>query len=67
MLGGTLSGVNLASQIAGTLPIANGGTGLTAAGTNGNVLTSNGTNWISSAPAAAATVDDATALAIALG
>ena len=67
VLGGTLSGVNLASQIAGTLPIANGGTGLTAAGTNGNVLTSDGTNWISSAPAAAATVDDATALAIALG
>ena len=30
--------------------VANGGTGLTAAGTNGNVLTSNGTTWISAAP-----------------
>ena len=29
-----------------------GGTGLTAAGTSGNVLTSNGTTWVSSAPAA---------------
>ena len=36
-LGGTLSGVNLASQITGTLPVANGGTGLTA-GTSGGVL-----------------------------
>jgi len=67
VLGGALSGVNLASQITGTLPVANGGVGLTSAGTSGNVLTSDGTNWISSAPAAAATVDDATALAIALG
>jgi len=30
-LGGTLSGVNLASQVTGTLPIANGGTGATSA------------------------------------
>jgi hypothetical protein len=33
--------------------VANGGTGLTAAGTNGNVLTSNGTTWISAAPSGA--------------
>ena len=34
-----------------TAPIttANGGTGLSAAGTSGNVLTSDGTNWTSSA------------------
>lgn len=31
---------------------AYGGTGLTAAGSNGNVLTSNGSAWVSSAPAA---------------
>jgi hypothetical protein len=37
------------------LPAANGGTGLTSAGTAGNVLTSNGTAWVSSAPSAAAT------------
>jgi hypothetical protein len=29
-LGGTLSGVNLASQVTGTLPVANGGTGATS-------------------------------------
>jgi hypothetical protein len=33
------------------LSAAQGGTGLTAAGTNGNVLTSNGSTWVSSAPA----------------
>ena len=36
-----------------TLPVpltsANGGTGLSSVGTSGNVLTSNGTTWISSA------------------
>jgi hypothetical protein len=36
---------------AGTLPAAAGGTGLTSPGTTGNVLTSNGTAWVSSAPA----------------
>lgn len=34
------------------LPATSGGTGLTAPGTNGNVLTSNGTVWTSSAPTA---------------
>jgi hypothetical protein len=33
----------------GTLPAANGGTGLTSPGTSGNVLTSNGTAWTSAA------------------
>jgi hypothetical protein len=37
---------------AGTLPAAAGGTGLTAPGTSGNILTSNGTAWTSAAPAA---------------
>ena len=32
-----------------TVPVANGGTGLTSPGTSGNVLTSNGTAWVSSA------------------
>ena len=32
-LGGALSGVNLTSQVTGTLPVANGGTGITALGT----------------------------------
>jgi hypothetical protein len=44
----TTSGT-LAIAYSGTaLPAANGGTGLTAAGTSGNVLTSNGTTWVSS-------------------
>ena len=37
--------------LAGTLAVANGGTGLTAAGTSGNILTSNGSVWTSAAPA----------------
>ena len=64
------STTNLATQVTGTLPVANGGTGATtlalnnvilgnttsavqvvAPGTTGNVLTSNGTTWSSTAPA----------------
>lgn len=42
----------LAITYSGTaLPAANGGTGLTAVGASGNVLTSNGSAWVSSAPA----------------
>ena len=37
-LGGTLSGVNLATQVTGTLPIANGGTGQTTANAAFNAL-----------------------------
>lgn len=48
-LGGSLTGVNLTSQVTGTLPPGNGGTGLTGPGTAGNVLTSNGSAWISQA------------------
>jgi hypothetical protein len=70
-LGGTLANVNLTSQVTGTLPVANGGTGATtltannvilgngtsaplfvAPGASGNVLTSNGTTWQSTTPAA---------------
>jgi hypothetical protein len=43
--------IGLATHVSGTLPVANGGTGITSAGTAGNVLTSNGTGWASSAPA----------------
>ena len=58
-LGGTLSGVNLTSQVTGTLPVANGGTGQTTTtaafdglaptqtGNSGKYLTTNGstTSW----------------------
>lgn len=40
-----------ASGLSATLAAASGGTGITSAGTSGNVLTSNGTAWVSSAPA----------------
>lgn len=39
-------------QLANALAAAYGGTGLTSPGTSGNVLTSNGTAWVSSTPAA---------------
>lgn len=37
------------SLISGTAAVGQGGTGLTSPGTSGNVLTSNGTAWVSSA------------------
>lgn len=40
--------------IAGTLAATNGGTGLTSPGANGNILVSNGTGWVSQAPAGGA-------------
>jgi hypothetical protein len=44
-LGGTLSGVDLATQVTGTLPVGNGGTGATSF-TSGRVLFGNGTSAI---------------------
>jgi hypothetical protein len=44
-LGGALTGVNLTSQVTGTLPIANGGTGATSL-TDGSVLFGNGTSAV---------------------
>lgn len=44
-LGGALSGVNLTSQVTGTLPVANGGTGQTALTAN-NVVLGNGTSAV---------------------
>lgn len=48
----TLANVTI-SSVATAITPAQGGTGLTAAGTNGNVLTSNGTAWVSQAAGAA--------------
>jgi hypothetical protein len=52
-LGGTLTGVNLTSQVTGTLPVANGGTNLTA-GTSGGVLAYTATGVLASSAALAA-------------
>jgi hypothetical protein len=41
----TIGPVNLASGVSGVLPIANGGTGLSAVGASNTVLTGNGTSW----------------------
>lgn len=46
----TTSGTIAISYSGTALPAANGGTGLTSPGTTGNVLTSNGSAWVSSAP-----------------
>jgi hypothetical protein len=50
----TLTNISLATAVTGTLPAANGGTGITSPGTSGNVLTSNGTAWTSATPAPSA-------------
>ena len=47
-----LTQVDLTNIVANTLPVANGGTGLTSSGTTGNVLTSNGSVWVSQAASA---------------
>lgn len=48
----TMANVTI-SSVATAITAAQGGTGLTSPGTTGNVLTSNGTGWVSSAPGAA--------------
>ena len=51
-----------------TTPATAGGTGLTSPGTSGNVLTSNGTAWTSTAPAASgATKGQAIAFSLIFG
>lgn len=78
-LGGSLSAVSLTTQVSGTLPVGNGGTGaatftannvllgngtsafqVVAPGTSGNVLTSNGTTWASTAPSGSANFQEFT-------
>ena len=46
----TAGKVSLSTEISDTLNVSSGGTGLTSPGTSGNVLTSNGTSWVSQAP-----------------
>lgn len=44
-LGGTLSGVDLATQTSGTLAVGRGGTGITTTPANGQIPIGNGTNY----------------------
>lgn len=44
--------IDLTSEISGVLPVANGGTGVSASGASSNLLTSNGSIWVSTAPPA---------------
>ena len=60
-----LSNLAPGANTSGVLQPTKGGTGLTAPGTNGNVLTSNGTAWTSSPPAV--TTGKAIAMAIVFG
>jgi len=52
----TLGTITTGTWTGTTIARANGGTGLTTAGTLGNILTSDGTNWVSSPPANTGTV-----------
>lgn len=51
-----LRAASLTLAWSGTLAHGRGGTDVTSPGSSGNVLTSNGTNWTSAAPASAGTV-----------
>ena len=50
--------VAIETELLGGLSVAHGGTGLTAAGTSGNVLTSDGSVWASAAVATSAALQD---------
>jgi hypothetical protein len=77
-LGGTLTGVSLSTQVSGTLPIANGGTGQTTANTafnalapsqtsnSGKYLTTNGTDtsWGTISAGASISNDTSTATSV---
>jgi len=54
-----------AAEVSGTLPTTNGGTGLSAPGTSGNVLKSNGTTWISDVPSGGTTFTPLNTLTVA--
>lgn len=57
-------GTDLNVTLTNALPAASGGTGLTSPGTAGNVLTSTGTGWASSTPAAGTAIGLVRAISI---
>ena len=68
-LGGTLSNVNLTSQVTGTLPVANGGTGVTSSTGTGAVVLSTSPTFTTPnlGTPSAATLTNATGLPIVAG
>jgi hypothetical protein len=68
-LGGTLSNVNLTSQVTGTLPVANGGTGVTSSTGTGSVVLSTSPTFTTPnlGTPSAATLTNATGLPIVAG
>jgi len=68
-LGGSLADVNLATQVTGTLPVANGGTGVTSSTGSGNVVLSTSPSLTTPnlGTPSAATLTNATGLPIVAG
>jgi hypothetical protein len=68
-LGGTLSNVNLTSQVTGTLPVANGGTGVTSSTGTGSVVLSTSPTFTTPnlGTPSAATLTNATGLPLSTG
>jgi hypothetical protein len=68
-LGGTLSNVNLTSQVTGTLPVANGGTGVTSSTGTGAVVLSTSPTFTTPnlGTPSAATLTNATGLPLSTG
>lgn len=58
---------NIRQRIESVLETARGGTGLSAPGANGNVLTSDGTNWLSAAPGAGSMIYPGVGVAVSTG
>ena len=68
-LGGSLSAVSLTSQVSGTLPVANGGTGVTTSTGSGSVVLSSSPTLVSPAlgTPSSATLTNATGLPLTTG
>jgi hypothetical protein len=59
--------IALGTDVSGVLTPSHGGTGLSAVGTSGNVLTSDGTNWVSSPSSGGITAGKSIAFSLIFG